>query len=104
MERIAFRMKLKPGSFEQYKARHDQIWPELKQAFSAAGIHDYSIFFDEATLDLFAVQKRDDPLLPQVLSTSPLMKNWWLSMKDLMECNPDHSPQRSNLIEVFRLE
>ncbi len=103
-DRIAFRMKLKPGSLEQYKARHDRIWPELKEAFVAAGIHDYSIFLDEATLDLFAVQKRSDPLLPQALATSLLMKSWWVSMTDLMECNPDCSPQRSNLVEVFRLE
>ena len=31
MERIAFKMKLFNGFEEEYKKRHDEIWPELKQ-------------------------------------------------------------------------
>ena len=29
MERVAFKMKLKPGVVAEYKKRHDEIWPEL---------------------------------------------------------------------------
>ena len=29
MERIAFKMKLKPGFEAEYKKRHNEIWPEL---------------------------------------------------------------------------
>ncbi|GEM_PF-6381764 len=31
MIRSAFRMKLKPGTVEEYKKRHDEIWPELSK-------------------------------------------------------------------------
>ncbi|RKX77301.1 MAG: L-rhamnose mutarotase, partial [Spirochaetes bacterium] len=30
MDQIAFKMQLKPGFEEEYKKRHDEIWPELK--------------------------------------------------------------------------
>ncbi|MGC9354630.1 MAG: L-rhamnose mutarotase, partial [Mariniphaga sp.] len=30
MQRIAFKMYLNEGQKEEYKKRHDQIWPELK--------------------------------------------------------------------------
>ena len=53
----AFRMKLKPGKVAEYRRRHDEIWPELAQLLRDAGIYDYSIFLDEATLHLFAVLK-----------------------------------------------
>eukprot|EP01034_Spumella_vulgaris_P001894 gene1894-2477_t len=53
----AFRMKLKPGTVEEYRRRHDELWPDLGQALSEAGIYDYSIFLDEQTLHLFAVLK-----------------------------------------------
>jgi L-rhamnose mutarotase len=59
MKRHAFKMKLKPGIAAEYKKRHDEIWPELR----AAGVSDYSIFFDEATNILFAVQKLADKKL-----------------------------------------
>ena len=50
-------MKLKPGFAGEYKKRHDAIWPELKALLSESGVSDYSIFLDEETNTLFAVQK-----------------------------------------------
>ena len=56
----AFRMKLKPGTVDEYKRRHDEIWPELAQLLREAGIYDYSIFLDEEDMHLFAVLKLRD--------------------------------------------
>jgi L-rhamnose mutarotase len=50
MKRHAFKMKLKPGMAAEYQRRHDEIWPELARELRAAGVSDYSIFFDEETL------------------------------------------------------
>ena len=61
MTRYAFKMKLKPGCIEEYKRRHDTIWPELAALLKKSGIGDYSIFFDEETNSLFAVQKQEGP-------------------------------------------
>ena len=47
---VAFRMQLKPGCQTEYERRHDELWPDLGQALSEAGIYDYSIFLDEETL------------------------------------------------------
>ena len=60
MQRHAFKMKLKPGVAAEYQRRHDEIWPELAAELKAAGVSDYSIFLDEETLTLFAVQKLSD--------------------------------------------
>jgi L-rhamnose mutarotase len=57
MERIAFKMYLNEGQKEEYKKRHAEIWPELKQLLKEAGISEYSIFFDDETNTLFAFQK-----------------------------------------------
>lgn len=55
MTRNAFKMRLKPGFVGEYRKPHDEIWPELSQALSDAGVSDYSIFLDAETLSLFAV-------------------------------------------------
>ena len=57
MKRFAFKMKLKPGYAEEYKKRHDAIWPELKELIKSTGVSDYSIYLDEETGILFASQK-----------------------------------------------
>lgn len=64
MKRNAFKMKLKAGFEEEYKRRHDEIWPELASFLSESGIYDYSIFLYKESLPLFAVQKLSDDFDP----------------------------------------
>lgn len=45
-EKFAFKMKLFPGIREEYRRRHDAIWPELVELVREAGLSDYSIHFD----------------------------------------------------------
>ena len=104
MTRNAFVMKLKPGFEAEYKKRHDEIWPELSKELKAAGISDYSIFLDERTLHLFAVQKLADGHTAANLPQTQIVKKWWAYMADIMETNPDHSPVALSLREVFHME
>lgn len=104
MQRFAFKMKLKPGFKEEYRKRHDEIWPELAELIRSTGVYDYSIFLDEATNTLFAVQKQGGVASSQDLGNNPVVQKWWAYMADIMETNPDHSPVTIPLEEVFYLE
>jgi len=104
MQCHAFKMKLKPGVAAEYKKRHDEIWPELAAALRAAGVSDYSIFLDEETLTLFAVQKLSDDNTAAGLPHSPIVRKWWDYMAPLMEVQPDHAPVAKPLREVFHLD
>jgi len=104
MKRVAFKMKLKAGFEEEYKKRHDKIWPELKEELSRSGIYDYSIFLDKETLALFAVQKIKDYNEINELPSKEIMKKWWNYMKDIMEINPDNSPVTASIEEVFHMD
>jgi L-rhamnose mutarotase len=44
MERYCFTFTLKAGQEDEYKRRHDEIWPDLVQAIQDAGIRNYSLF------------------------------------------------------------
>lgn len=104
MERVAFKMHLKKGMREEYKKRHDAIWPELKQLLKDAGISEYSIFLDEETDTLFAFQKVTEGSGSQDLGQNELVQKWWKYMADIMKTNPDNSPVSVPLKEVFYLE
>ena len=101
MRRVAFKMRLKPGTQEEYQLRHNQIWPELKSLLQEAGISEYSIFFDEETNFLFAFQKVDGEPGSQDLASELIVQKWWKFMADIMEVNPDNSPIAKELPEVF---
>ena len=103
MSRIAFKMKLNNGKEDEYKKRHDAIWPELQLLLKENGISDYSIFLDEETNILFGVMNVEDDLKLNELPDYPVMKKWWTYMRDIMETNVDHSPISIPLKEVFYL-
>lgn len=103
MERVAFKMKLFKGFEEEYKKRHDVLWPELETLLKETGVEDYSIFLDEETNILFGVLKIEKKIKLDELPNHPVMKKWWAYMKDIMESNPDSSPVSIPLKEVFYL-
>ena len=104
MKRNAFKMKLLPGFEEEYKKRHDEIWPELTKALSKAGISNYSIFLDRETSTLFAVQELTDDNTASDLPGCAIVRKWWDYMADIMEFNPDHTPFVQPLAEVFHMD
>ena len=104
MKRFGFKMKLKPGFKEEYKKRHDAIWPELKALIQSTGVSDYSIFLDEETNILFGVQKQGGKMSSQDLGANPVVMKWWSYMADIMETNPDNSPVTVPLEEVFYMK
>ena len=104
MTRAAFKMKVKSGCEAEYQKRHDEIWPELATLLKEEGISDYSIFLDEETGTLFAVQKVDGDQGSQDLAKKPIVRKWWSYMADIMDVNEDKSPVAIPLREVFYLE
>lgn len=104
MEQIAFLMRLKPGNTAEYRKRHDEIWPELKAALTAAGIRDYSIFLDESTLNLFAVLRLRPDNTRETLPALPIMRRWWDYMADLMLVDETNKPIERALLPVFHMD
>lgn len=104
IEKIAFRMFLNAGCAQEYKNRHDAIWPELLALLKAAGISDYSIFLDEENHVLFATLKRDLGHTMDALASHPVMQRWWQHMGDLMHTHVDGSPVVEFLPCMFHLE
>jgi L-rhamnose mutarotase len=104
MKKFAFKMKLKPGFKEEYKKRHDEIWPELKKLIKNSGVSDYTIYLDEETNILFAVQKLEGEGSSQDLGSTAIVQKWWKYMADIMETNPDSSPVTIPLEPVFHMD
>lgn len=104
MERMAFKMHLNEGQKNEYKKRHNEIWPELSKLLKDAGVSEYSIFLDEETNTLFAFQKVSGEGGSQDLGKTEIVQKWWAFMADVMKTNPDNSPVSTQLKEVFYME
>ena len=104
MIRKAFVMSVNPGCEEEYRRRHNPIWPELEGVLRGHGVRTYSIFLHGDTRQLFAYVECEDEERWESIAASPVCRRWWEQMRELMPASgPDHRPDSVVLQEVFHL-
>lgn len=97
-------MAIKPGHEEEYRRRHQAVWPEMLAALREAGCQNYSIYAQG--LDLFAYMEVESfSRFLAAMEESPANQRWQAFMSDILESNADpatHFP--FHLEEVFHLD
>jgi L-rhamnose mutarotase len=84
----AWVLEVRPGCEEDYKRRHDEIWPEMVDALRAAGVRNYNIF--RHGLTLFGYFETDDLQATIVaLREDPVNRRWGESMAPMMKIETD---------------
>lgn len=103
MIRKAFVMKLYQGKEEEYRHRHNPVWPDLADVLITHGVHNYSIHLDDETGLLFAYAEIEDEERWRSIADTQVCREWWASIAPLMETNPDSSPAARDLREMFHM-
>jgi L-rhamnose mutarotase len=104
IKRFGTKMKLYPGFKEEYRKRHDELWPEMVNLMKKEGIGNYSIFIDPESDILFSYFELTSSYSEKNHSSNEIVKRWWKYMSDIMETHPDYSPVTVELEQVFYLE
>src|SRR5687767_13538357 len=102
MIRRAFTMRLKPGSFDEYKRHHDNIWPDLVAEIERSGIASITTFRSGDSLFLFS--EITDLGAWDRLWHSDVHRRWAEVMEPLMHLKPDGIVDFGELTEIFRVE
>ncbi len=89
MERYAWKAKVLDGKLEEYKKRHDEIWPELVEVLKNAGISNYTIW--QVGNELFGYYEcaKGVDYAAKVQADSPVVDRWNEYMKDVMVMEMD---------------
>ncbi|QQR38430.1 L-rhamnose mutarotase [Devosia rhizoryzae] len=99
----AFVLKVKPGMADEYRRRHDSLWPEMRQALLDQGIIYYEIYFHGDSGLLFAHTIRSGPYDAKE-SEAPAITRWRAHMRDIMELEDDGPAYRRVLERIFLLD
>ena len=105
MQRVAFRLQVKPERLEEYKQLHQSVWPELLADMRTASIRNYSIFADGP--ELFGYLECDDwHAAAEALANSDANRRWQERMRDYLATpvDPDAPEPLRLLEEVFRMD
>ena len=46
MQRICFHLQVGPDRLDEYRRTASAVWPEMREALSATGWRNYSLFLD----------------------------------------------------------
>jgi L-rhamnose mutarotase len=88
MAGYAWVLEVRPGYEEEYKKRHDEIWPEMVETLRKAGIRNYNIF--RHGLTLFGYFETDDlDKTIAALAKDPVDARWSEMMAPIMKVEVD---------------
>jgi len=102
--RKAFVFQVKPDQHAEYQKRHNPVWPEMEATLKAHGVHNYSIFLNPDTSQLFAYVEIEDESRWKAIGETETSKKWSAYMREILPSNPDNSPMSKNLQEVFHID
>ena len=106
MQRICFVLHVKKDRLEEYKERHKNVWPEMREALQRTGWHNYSLFMREDGL-LFGYFEADESFQASLdgMAREEVNQRWQDFMAPYFEGVGLHADQMMvELDEVFHLD
>ncbi|MDQ0395855.1 L-rhamnose mutarotase [Labrys monachus] len=88
MSHHAWVLEVRPGYEDEYRRRHDEIWPDMLEALRKAGVRNYNIF--RYGLTLFGYFETDDlQRTIDALKDDPVNARWGDYMAPIMKIDID---------------
>ncbi len=47
LNRVAFRLQVRPELLDEYRVHHTAVWPEMREALARCGWRNYSLYLDD---------------------------------------------------------
>lgn len=103
MERVGFRLRVRPERLEEYKARHRAVWPEMLDALRDAGWTNYSLFLDDDGTLFGYVEVADFAAAQAAMEATDVNARWQAEMAEFFDAGRPDTALRV-LGEVFHLD
>jgi len=103
--RVCFLLKVKETMLEEYKVRHAAVWPEMLDALSRTGWHNYSLFMRKDGLLVGYLECEDFKKCCDDMQLEPINAVWQKEMTPFFEALGGAAADESMipLAEVFHL-
>ncbi len=104
VERVCFRMQLKPERIADYLKAHEVVWPEMLDALRETGWRDYSLFIDRTDGLVVGVLETEDYERAQTeMARRDVNARWQAPMADHFVGSEDPGSSSRRLEEYFHL-
>ncbi|HET6856624.1 MAG TPA: L-rhamnose mutarotase [Streptomyces sp.] len=105
MHRVCFLLKVRQDRLDEYRARHADVWPEMRAALSAAGWHNYSLHLSPDGLLVGHVETEDFAAAQTAMAATEVNARWQAEMAEYFEDLDGRGPDEAMvpLEEIFHL-
>jgi len=99
-------LRVKKDRLDEYKAAHVNVWPEMREALSRHGWHNYSLFLGEDGLLVGYVETDDLAAAQRAMAATRVNTRWQAEMAEFFTGLDGRPPDVGFevLEEVFHLE
>ena len=105
MSQYAWVLEVRPGCEEEYRRRHDEIWPEMSEALRNAGMRNYSIYLGPDGRLFAYLETEDFEMMARTIGRDPVNARWQEYMKDIISVDVDPATGFARLLpELFHAE
>jgi L-rhamnose mutarotase len=103
MQRVCFVLQVRPERLEEYKVRHREVWPDMRQALQEAGWGNYSLFLRGDGLLVGYLETENFERARQEMAKREVNARWQREMSEFFMHSPDVAPDQAMLPldEVF---
>jgi L-rhamnose mutarotase len=105
VRRVCFLLKVRADRIDEYRERHAAVWPEMREALSATGWHNYSLFLREDGLLVGYLETEDFEAARAAMAATEVNARWQAEMAGFFEELDGRGPDDAMmpLTEVFHL-
>lgn len=106
MQRVCFQLQIKPDRMAEYRERHGAVWPEMLEALSATGWHNYSLFLSPSGMLIGYLETDDFEAALRGMEQTDVNARWQAEMGEFFQDLEGRRPDEGLLVldEVFHLE
>jgi len=106
MERVCFLLKVRQEKLEEYKARHKDVWAEMRQALTETGWGNYSLYLRDDGLLVGYLETPDFAAALKNMAARDINAKWQASMGPFFEQLDGRRPDEGmfRLEEIFHLD
>jgi L-rhamnose mutarotase len=103
--RVCFTLRVRPDRAAEYRRRHEAVWEEMREALSAAGWRNYSLFLADGGLVIGYLECDDFDQVVARMQDLDVNARWQAEMAPFFELDGGGPPDRAMvpLPEIFHL-
>jgi L-rhamnose mutarotase len=104
VERVCFLARVRPDRLDEYRQRHQNVWPQMRAALAQAGWVNYTLFLTEDGLLIGYLETADYQAALATMEMTEVNERWQAEMSEFFVADGPPDQSFTRIAEVFHLD